>query len=61
MEKAKLGVVIITLAMVAFLLPTRTHALVLYTRSIWDTMYDPFKILEQSPLDDNALALARAD
>ncbi|KAI3445535.1 hypothetical protein Pfo_002200 [Paulownia fortunei] len=70
MEKGKLTVVITFLALVVFLLPANTNALVPYTRSIWDMMFppeDPFKILEHSPLavsrglDDNALALARAD
>ncbi|KAL0384669.1 UNVERIFIED_CONTAM: heat shock protein [Sesamum radiatum] len=72
MEKGKLTIMAVTLlALVAFLLPVHTNALVPYTRSIWDMMLppdDPFKILEHSPLglprgvvDDNALALARAD
>ncbi|KAI3445536.1 hypothetical protein Pfo_002201 [Paulownia fortunei] len=70
MEKGKHTMVITFLALVAFLLPANTNALVPYTRSIWDMMFppeDPFKILEHSPLaisrglDDNALALARAD
>lgn len=59
------------LAMAAALLPTKTHALVPYPRSIFDMMFppeDPFKILEQTPLavpkgveTIDALALARAD
>lgn len=73
MEKAKLTIMAIALlALVAFLLPAQTNALVPYTRSIWDMMLppveDPFKILEHSPLgvprgvvDENPLALARAD
>ncbi|CAI9770169.1 unnamed protein product [Fraxinus pennsylvanica] len=61
----------LVLAMAAALLPTKTHALVPYTRSIFDMMFppeDPFKILEQTPLAIpkgmdtlDALALARAD
>lgn len=61
----------LVLAIAAALLPTKTHALVPYPRSIFDMMFppeDPFKILEQTPLTVpkgvetlDALALARAD
>lgn len=66
-----LTIAIAFFAAAAFLLPSLTTALMPYNPlSAWDMMFpadDPLKVLEQSPLaaarslDDNALALARAD
>ncbi|XP_060189051.1 22.0 kDa class IV heat shock protein-like [Lycium barbarum] len=58
----------LVLAMVVALLPTQTHALMPYTRPMWDIMFppdDPFRILEQTPLTMpkgvETIALARSD
>ncbi|XP_059283524.1 22.0 kDa class IV heat shock protein-like [Lycium ferocissimum] len=58
----------LVLAMVVAFLPTQNHALMPYTRPMWDIMFppdDPFRILEQTPLTIpkgvETIALARSD